>query len=662
MKPQILRSRSDDHGPAQLTVRLLGPYSVTCDGRAIEIASRKARALLAIVLTRGDLGIARSTVAEWLWGGRAEAQARASLRQALAELRSVLGDHGNALEASKDVVRWRSGGASLDLDWLKAPALSRTTDEQLLACGEFLEGFSLDEPSFEQWLSGERTRLREVLRKILGERMADRIRSRNFDAALALGSKSIMLDPFQEQVQRDVMRVLTQMGRADAALANFERLKADLAQNLGVAPERETEDLAREIRASRRSGAAVTPAMPVLAEKPRDSRPSVVVLPFADLTGEAGHEHLARGLTDDIFDALSRVSELVVVSRQTPSAPDRGPDDTLSTDETAAYRLEGSLRLAGSTLRVSARLLRTASGEQVWSERFDGDLRDIFAFQDEIARAVAVAIQVELTFGDAARLWHGQTKNVNAWQAAVRARAAFNRYTAADNAIAERLLQEAIALDPGYTAAIVDLGICYYWRARFILTADFEESLAAARRQAAIVDRLDPDLPAAHTLRAFLALVDRQYDDAIAHAARATRLWPTDARAHTILGVVQLYGGDVRESAIALREAMRLSPYPESAVYYLLAIGDLWQGRLDSAEDNARRHNQLQLHDPHGLAYEAVIQNSLGRDAEAGRTMEILASAVPSFGLRHLRRSEVYRDSARLEVLTSTLKSLGLRE
>ncbi|MEJ1937999.1 hypothetical protein WDZ92_48015, partial [Nostoc sp. NIES-2111] len=229
------------------------------------------------------------------------------------------------------------------------------------------------------------------------------------------------------------------------------------------------------------------------------------------------------------------------------------------------------------------RLLRTASGEQVWSERFDGDLHDIFAFQDEITRKVAVAIQVELTFGDAAHLWHGQTKNVTAWQAAVRARAAFNRYTAADNAIAERLLHEAIALDPGYTAAIVDLGICYYWRARYIPSADYEETLAAARRQSAIVDRLDPDLPAAYTLRALLAMLDGQYDSAIAHAAKASRLWPTDARAHTILGLVQVYGGDIREGRIALQEAMRLSPFPESAIYYLVAIGEFWQGRLDIA-------------------------------------------------------------------------------
>ncbi len=632
------------------------------DGRAVELTSRKARALLAIAIARGESGIARSTVAEWLWGGRAEAQARASFRQALAELRSVLGDLGESLDASKDVVRWRSGEASVDLDWLKASGTSGASDEQLLACGEFLEGFSLDEPSFEQWLSAERTRLRGVLRKTFGERMADRMRARNFEAALALGSKSIALDPFQEQVQRDVMRLLAQMGRPDAALANFERLKADLAQNLGVAPEGETQDLAREIRASRRSGAMVRPSVAGPEEKPKDTRPTVAVLPFSDLTGEAGHEHLVRGLTDDICDSLSRVSELVVLSRPKPSVPERERDDRPSNDEIAEYRLEGSLRRAGSILRVSARLLRTASGEQVWSERFDGDLSDIFAFQDEVARKVAVSIQVELTFGDAARLWHGQTKNVNAWQAAVRARAAFNRYTAADNANAERLLLEAIALDPGYTAAIVDLGICYYWRARYIVSADLEETLAAARRQSDTIERLDPDLPAAFTLKALLAMMGGKYDEAIDHAAMASRLWPTDARAHTILGLVHVYGGDIRESRIALQEAMRLSPYPESAIYYMLAIGDLWQGRLDSAADHARRHNQLQRNDPHGLAYEAVIQKSLGRDAEALRTTEHLASVVPSFGLGHLRRSERYRDPARLNFVTSTLKALGLRD
>jgi DNA-binding SARP family transcriptional activator/Flp pilus assembly protein TadD len=659
--------RSAKQDSLGLTIRLLGPLAVRRGNKSVEIASRKARALLAFIVCRTGEPISRETLTGILWGDRPEAQARASLRQALSELRAVLGEEAHAIEASKEFVSWRSGVASIDLDLVTGRTLAdeKSYEAALLASGELLEGLSLDEPPFEQWLIAERARLRRAVGSAIQNLMRDRFEMRDYEAALALGLKGLAFDPLREQMHREVMRILAQIGRSDAALGQYERLKQDLARELGVAPERDTEALALQIRANRR-----TPSPPV-SEPPSaptaqaaDPRPCIAVMPFEDLTGEAGHEHLAKGMTDDITDALSRVSELVVLSRVTNFPADQSLTRAEQTFEDlgVGHVLEGSVRRAGSALRVSARLLSVPARVQVWSARYDGQLTDVFAFQDELARSIAVALQVELTTGDAARLWQGQTKNVRAWEVALRARSAFLRYTATDSTVAQRYLEEAIALDPSYTAAMVDLGICHYWRARYIPSVDEQAVLAAAKYQLAKVKELDPDFPGAITLGALLAFMDRRFVDAIALAETAVRVWPTDARSQMFLGIMLMYQGDARASAIALNESLRLSPFPEPSVHYFLGIAEYWRGRMVHALEHSRRHTAMEPLEPYGLAYEAVILSAIGNRDDASQRIERLCGAAPSFGLHNLRRSERYQDPERLNHLLRNLGDLGLGE
>lgn len=181
------------------------------------------------------------------------------------------------------------------------------------------------------------------------------------------------------------------------------------------------------------------------------AKPSIVVLPFTNMSELPEQEHFADGMTEDLITALSRVREMLVLSRHS-SFFFKGR--SLRLEEVARelgvrYLLEGSVRVAGGRVRVTAQLIDGQSGAHIWADRFDGRLDDIFGFQDQITRQIAIALQIRLTYGELARLWEGQTQDLRAWEKMVLARDHFLRFNLPDNRSARRLLEEALAIDPG---------------------------------------------------------------------------------------------------------------------------------------------------------------------------------------------------------------------
>jgi DNA-binding SARP family transcriptional activator/TolB-like protein len=247
--------------PAGLRVHLLGPMTVTLDGRSVAIAARKARALLGYLALREGSEIARGVLTGLLWGERGEGQARASLRQTLSELRGALGETASSsILASKEAVAWERGSAWIDTRLVESAAGS--TDEAALreaaalAGGELMEGLTVGEAGFEQWLTAERERFRLIACGIHARLMERAEQHGRLEEALAHGLKLLSLDPLQEHVHRGLMRLYAAQGRHDAALAQYERCRRQLSSQLGVRPERETEDLAHSIRTSRRNEVA----------------------------------------------------------------------------------------------------------------------------------------------------------------------------------------------------------------------------------------------------------------------------------------------------------------------------------------------------------------------------------------------------------------------
>lgn len=644
---------------AGLEIRLLGPMAVCNEGQPVVIPAKKSRALLAYLAQREGVEIARTTLTGLLWGERDEAQARASLRQALSELRAALGPAADVLTATKESVLWKANSAWVDTRSIEA-ALSAgeagALDEAISLCGgEFLEGLAIDEPGFDQWLTAERERLRLLISSGLARLMSSAEQRRDIEEAINHGLKLLQLDPLQEHVHRNLMRLYTAQGRPDAALAQYERLEHELTSQLGVTPDAETAALLRSIRSSRREGASRPQAKPTA---PIPGKPSITVLPFVNLSGDREHGFFADGLTQDIIAALSQIKELFLVSNS--SRGTRADNADLAKELGVSFILEGSVRAAGQRIRVTAHLIDGSTAGHIWSERYEGNLGDIFAVQDQITHAIALAMQIKLTDGDMARFWEGQTRDLRAWEKMVAARDAFLRFNRTANAHARHLLEEAVSIDPNYTGAIVLHGMTYWWDARFNKSIAVEHSLRLAEEDSRKSLALNPDLGIAYMLRGGIAWLRDEHDQAIKLVEQAVRLAPSDAHSVAFLAMLYMYGGEYERSLTTLKLAMRLCPqYPSWYTYYH-ALDHMWLGNYETAIDLAETYMRQEPDEPFAFAILAMMLAFQGRKKEAAEMIKRLRDRFPDFGMTEMRMSQHYREHAKFEKIFKALREAGL--
>ena len=653
---------------AGLRICLLGPVIIEIDGTSVVIASKKARASLGYLVQRGGTVVARSTITGLLWSERGEEQARASLRQTLSELRAALANASPPpISANNESVTWATEAAWIDTQEFEKALVSPDDDvlrnSVRLCRGEFMEGLSVDDSAFEQWLASERERFRQLACAVHTRLMARAEADKDFEAALNHGLKLVSLDPLREQAHRTIMRLYTAQGRHDAALAQYERCKGELSSQLGVQPEPETEQLARAIKTSRRDGPikaqAPTSPAPALPEKT-----SIAVLPFTNLTSDREQGFFADGVTEDIIGALSRVQELFVISRMSSfvykGRAIRAED--AARELGVGYILEGSVRVAGNRVRVSAQLINGLSGGHVWAERFEGEIDDIFAVQDEITRSIALALQVKLTQGESARLWEGQTKNLAAWENMVLAREAFQRFTTTDNVMARQLLEKALLIDPTYTGAMALLGISYYWDARYSLSVNKDISLRLAEACVEKILAFNPEIASAYTLRGTIAYTRDHYDEAIRLGEKAVEVAPSDSLALGFLGQFYLYAGELGKAAIAIKAAMRHSPHTEHWMVYYDMIANLWMENFVAALDSAKLYLQQAPDEPYGYAYLAVIYGFQGQKDSAARTVALLREKAPAFSVKNIIHSQRYKEREKLDRIVNVLREAGLPE
>lgn len=446
---------------AGLRIRLLGPPAIEVDGRAVVVASRRATALVGYLALREGTQIPRTVLAELLWGERGEDQARASLRQALSELKAALLPYGaDAILATRDAVTWKSGSAWIDARTAEAAeAWEDTTalrDATGLFAGELMEGLTVGAASFEQWLAGERERFR-----LLGCRLSARLmdleeRAGRLEEALILGLKILTSDPLQEHVHRAVMRLYAAQGRHAAALAQYQRCRKELLDQLGVQPEPETTDLARAIRQGRRAGPQVAQALlPVGGQQvsgARSDRPVVVVLPFTNPSGASEQQYLGDGIAEDIITELSRYRSLLVIARNS-AFRFRGPSIDLAAVRAqldVQFVVAGSIREIGPQLRLTVQLIDAATERQLWAERYDSRSEEIFAVQDDITRAIAATLDGRIAASGAERARRKPPADWLAYDYFLQGREQIHRYRFAE---AEPFLARAIELDPGFAQA-----------------------------------------------------------------------------------------------------------------------------------------------------------------------------------------------------------------
>ena len=288
-------------------------------------------------------------------------------------------------------------------------------------------------------------------------------------------------------------------------------------------------------------------------------RPSVAVLPFKNLSGDASQDYFSDGITEDVITALGRFSNLLVIAKSA-SFPFKGSNASpaeIGRLLDARYLLEGSIRRAGSRVRVSAELTEATTGRHVWSEAYDAEVEDIFAVQDDIAKRVVGAAAVKLTRFERERALAKPTNSLAAYEYVLRGRDSFSHATRDDNDRASELFQRAIDLDPNYAEAYAALGGAHFEAVISGWSQFREDELERAKALAQKALALDPTTTRAYRVLSNIDLFSKRYDLALEQTDRALEINPSDADNYAQRGSILVWAGRSEEGLPWLEGALR---------------------------------------------------------------------------------------------------------
>jgi TolB-like protein/DNA-binding winged helix-turn-helix (wHTH) protein/Tfp pilus assembly protein PilF len=368
-------------------------------------------------------------------------------------------------------------------------------------------------------------------------------------------------------------------------------------------------------------------------------RPAIAVLPFANISGESEQEYFSEGISEDIITALSKLRWFYVVARNSAFSY-KGKSvhlKQIGEELGVGYVVEGSVRKDGDHVRITAQLNDVVTGSHLWAERYDRDLADVFAVQDEITQAVVAAIEPQLYAAENFRARRQTPENMVAWDLVMRALSHYWRVTRQDNLVAQALLEKAIAVDPGYGQALSLLAACYTFSAHMGWET-MPRAIPLAERAALSAIRADSEDAWAHYALASVYLFYKRFDDSIAEFELALRLNPNFSPARGIYGVALAYCGRWEEGASAARQALRFSPRdPFAAIYCGVASYCQYVGRNYPEAIRLSREAVRQRSDFVGA--HRVLTASLGMSGEADQAKVALAAlrrVQPSISLAWL--------------------------
>src|SRR5436190_473209 len=309
--------------------------------------------------------------------------------------------------------------------------------------------------------------------------------------------------------------------------------------------------------------------------QPLPQKPSIAVLPFANMSGGAGQEYFSEGIAEDIITSLSHNHSFFVISRSS-SFTYKGPGvdvGKVGRELGVRYVLEGSVRRAGNRVRITAQLIEAASGHHLWADRYDRELADVFAVQDEIALNITGAIAPGIISAEIQQAQRKDPSQLDAWDRIMRAHWHIRRFTREDLAEARRLLDDAIALDPTNSIALSDLAFARHFESVFGWgdgPAESHARLGEAARKAVVADDGDA---MAHTALAIFDLFSSRHEEARRRLDRALQLNPNSEFARGYLGASHAFGGDYEAAVSHLDEAIRLSPRSQLLVLWHICKG-----------------------------------------------------------------------------------------
>ncbi|KZS52593.1 TolB-like protein/DNA-binding SARP family transcriptional activator [Rhizobium sp. BK226] len=636
-----------------MRIRLLGGLEVTSrEHRQVRFTTRKTSLLFAALVLAGHRGHRREPLSEAFWPGRGSDQARNSLRQALVDIRRSFPAGGDAtiyIDGDQETIALITGPEETDISIFdRKLEAGRTADLAFAADlyrGEVLAGEAIPD-GLDEWFRPYRsTYQRKALQLV--ERLSlafSEPGSGEESACERLAERLLAADPTIEGAHRALIRIHTLRGHENAALRQFEACRALLRKHLQAEPEAETSSLAASLQSRQGSEYQRSAPGPDLVPQPQaisapakhHDRPSVAVLPFQNLSGDAEQEYFADGIVEDITIALAQFRHLYVIARNSSFTYKGQAVDIkqVGRELDVRYVVEGSVRRTGDRLRIAGQLIDTSTGAHLWADRFDGTLANVFDLQDQVASSIVGAITPKVEEAEIERAKRKPTESLDAYDYYLRGLAAFDRTITSRSVVDEalRLFMKAIERDPEFAIAHARAARCYATRKSNGWMVNPAEETAEATRlarravelgwddavtlsyggyvigyvggdldgSAACIDRavfLNPNLAAALGVSSWVKACLGEPDMAVEHAALAMRLSPLDPRLFAWqfnTGLAHFCAGRYDDATAWAGKSLRHQPNYPSAMR-VMAAGQAMAGRIGQAQETVAR---LCLMDP----------------------------------------------------------------
>ncbi|MDG4885534.1 BTAD domain-containing putative transcriptional regulator [Mesorhizobium sp. WSM4884] len=661
-----------------MRIRLLGGLEVTsADGQPVHFAMRKSGLLFAALVLAGRRGHHRERLAEGFWPGRGDAQSRNSLRQALADIRRWFPAAGSAaisVEGDQEAVALTAGPDEADI-WLFERKFAEGGAADLAFAAELYRGDVLAGEAIpnglDEWFGPHQVRYRQKALQLV-ERLSlalPEAETEDDAACERLAERLLASDPTAEAAHRALMRVHAARGHENAALRQFESCRALLRKHLDVEPEAQTNALAAALQTrggNRLSSSAHEPHQPISTAAARQhDQPSVAVMAFDNLGG-ADDEYFADGVVEEITAALSRIRDFFVIARQSAFTYKGRFVDVREVGRELGvnYVVEGTVRRGGDRLRISVQLVDAETRAQLWSERYEGAVEDVFEFQDRIAAQVAGAIHPAIRGAEIELAKRKPPTSLRAYDFVMRAYPNIwgRRKDTNDQAI--ELLKKAIAVDPAYGRAHALLAWCHASNAAYLWAEQPQSELERARAAVEAAGSIGDDPTALAAAGSALSMCGDQ-ERAATFIEKALKLDPNNAWAWARHGWIAIYKDDAAHAPERFQRAMMLSPMDPFAFNMRLGMATAMAktGSLTQAVAIARE--VIAAHPDIIMSYRYLTAwAAMSGDMETARwASQKLLAAQPGFTIERYRSLPVFRNTPEwADRVVEALKQAGLPE
>ena len=640
---------------SSISLNLFGSPLLLTDGK-VTILGRRARAVLGYLALSNANRATRERLIGLFWPDRGEAQSRASLRQCLAELRGAM---GHSLSTGREWVALATDG--LTGDWWSLEAAIASEDPTLLTAaikeinGEpLLHGMEFGE-AFDDWLRSSRAALDvrlaiTVLQRVEAARDADKLSD-----ALTLADAWLIREPLDEAVVTTAIAIEVAQNAFISARKRFRNFESAL-KRAGEAPPGPT------LRAALENARPAIVAATQTVDIREAAKPNIAVLLFRHPPNDLDQAYFAEGMADDIIAGLARSRMMRVLSRQSSLAYAAEGVTTarICADLGVRYLVRGHIRRLGPTMRVTVDLVDGEHDQQIWSERYDRPLVELFSVQDAITMAIVATIEPAL-LGREQQIAMRATHGLQHWDLLMRGRHHFWRSTLDDWAQAADLLKQALTLAPDDAPtlallAMVELSGIWVGQRRDVMAM-----LGRAYDYSMRATTADPrDSGAHHALGIVLAFMG-QTEQAFAEQRLALELNPASAQARGELGRLLAFAGEATDAIASIDEAIALSPtdphdwlWHRSKAIACFSDGRAKQAVIHALDACARRPDYFFLHFLIAVCQSAA-GNMVGARAACARGLEM----HPRYSKRAMHIGHPFASQANLEKFEFGLRNAG---